>query len=424
MTRGRADSTLAVLVGRLPPWTSTLSLALCALGASWALWRRPGVYGPDEGLWWATTGTVLAAWLLVLVAFVGALRRRAWWSYLAGLAPGVALVFAGLLGRFVFPRAPAPVFVMPFVLGLAWLLTTVRAFRQLPRRSRVVGLAVALVAAPWGAVQPLARAPGPAGTRPLLTVLPEASDAGALSARGTLELDCGGARLSVAPLLEFLDASEDGFWPVASTDLTRALIGRPTLAGPGARARFQANLDGGRGTFEATTLVPSPVASHLNHFTKLVLTGLSAPALRLSPLPEPLPLLPYDYPSGRPAHFAALTASLDLVAWRASDAEKGPFFELARARVSRETPLTLTFLDGDTPKCRLTFADFFAQADVSRSPTAGEGVPVNVVQFGRSGATGEVVVFLSLAATGIGAGLETVVHREGVYRNRVRVDAD
>ena len=55
--------------------------------------------------------------------------------------------------------------------------------------------------------------------------------------------------------------------------------------------------------------------------------------------------------------------------------------------------------------------------------SCSEGVPVNVVQFGRPASDeSRVVVMVSLAATGIGEGLDTVVHAQGVYRNRVLVE--
>ena len=48
---------------------------------------------------------------------------------------------------------------------------------------------------------------------------------------------------------------------------------------------------------------------------------------------------------------------------------------------------------------------------------------MNVVQFGRPASDeAKVVVLLSLAATGIGEGLDTVMHAKGVYRNRVLIE--
>lgn len=48
---------------------------------------------------------------------------------------------------------------------------------------------------------------------------------------------------------------------------------------------------------------------------------------------------------------------------------------------------------------------------------------MNVVQFGRpASGEGQVLVITSLAATGIGSGLDTVLYAPGVYRNRVLVE--
>jgi hypothetical protein len=63
----------------------------------------------------------------------------------------------------------------------------------------------------------------------------------------------------------------------------------------------------------------------------------------------------------------------------------------------------------------LTFLDFATQADTtSESPTSGEGVPLNVIQYGLGGRP---------RRDSIGAGLETIRHTAGTSRNRVILSA-
>lgn len=414
---------------RFASWMSVTSLTLCAVGASVTLWRRPSVFPLTHPLFWATTGTVGAAWLFVAVALWGALRRREAGAFVAGLAPGVLLLTGGLAGRFSFPATDGAFFGIPFVVGVAWVVTTWRAYRDVPSRRRLALGLVALVVAPLGLVQVRARVPAPAGTRPLLAELPaEATGAPVpgvtVSSDGVLQLACGHGALTLSPLLVFQDASDDGFWPLARTATTAKATERPLLEGPLRRAALAVSTVDSGVLVDAATQVLKPTASHLSRFTDFTVTGLATPTAAFDATGATrLPLLPSDYPKGRPAHFGALTASGDFVVWRATDAEKGPFTELARGPLGRASPLAFTLYDGDAPQCRLTWLDFAAQADVTLSPTAGEGVPVNVVQFGRPAQDeAKVLVIASLAATGIGSGLDTVLYAPGVYRNRVLVE--
>lgn len=417
---------------RFASWMSVTSLTLCAAGASWALWRRPDVFPLDHPMWWATTGTVLGAWLLVALALAGAVTGRSALTFTVAQAPGVLLLSGGLAGRLLFPRTEGTFFGAPFALGVLWVATTFRAYRALEARRRWVLLALSLVVAPLGVVQPWARVPAPPGTRPALLELPPRVPPSSLPPEVTLDdtgrvrLPCGHATLSLQPLLTFQDASDDGFWPLAQTPTTARATETPSLEdGPRRRASLRlAPLDGGALEVDAATLVPTTLASHLSRFTELVAEGLARPEVGFHGTDAPrFEVLPFDYPRGRPVQFGALTAAGDFVVLRASDAEKGPFHELARQPLAREAPLILTLFDDGAPQCRVTWLDFASQADVTLSPTAGEGVPVNVVQFGRPARDeAKVALLLSLAATGIGAGLDTVRYAPGVYRNRVRVE--
>jgi hypothetical protein len=404
---------------------SVSSLTLCAAGASWALWRRPGVFPLDDGLFWATTGTVLAAWVAVVAALVAALTARPTLALGVGLMPGVMLLAGGLSGRLVFPSAEAAFFAGPFALGVLWLVTTVRAHRAVTRRGRALALSLSALAAPLGVVQATARAPLPADTRPALEALPDAGPPTAppgtsLSADGALEAPCGAARLRLRPFVEFTDASEDGFWALRRTPVVEKTTEAPALAGPGRRAALSVTAADGGLVVDAATSVLLDVASHLSRTADVQVSGLVAPHLRFDATGATrYPASTYDYPRGRPVHFATFTGDA-LVVYRATSAEKGPFVELGRGPASRGAPLGITVLEGEVPQCHLAFLDFTAQASTQRSPTAGEGVRVNVVQFGRfRDDAAPLGVVLSLASTGIGSGLETTRHRAGTYRTRV-----
>lgn len=415
---------------RLASWMSVSSVLLCALGASFTLWRAPLVFSPAHPLFWATTGTVVTLWAVTVVGAVGALLGRQALAFLTGLVPGVMLLFGGLVGRFVFERTDGSFFAIPFCIGALWVVTTWRAHRQLTMQARLGGAVVALVFGPLGAMQPMARAPAEVATRPALSALADAGVPSSLegvlvTGDGHLQFSCGRGLATLGTLLRFQDASDDGFWPITHTPTVERAKALPALEGPLRRAALVVTAVDGGLDVEAQTWVPKPTASHLNRFSDVVVTGLRAPALRFDPTgAQAFPVKAFDYPKGRPAHFAALTKDDAFVVWRGSNAEKGPFVELGRGPLRRGAPLTVTVLDEEQPQCSLTWLDFTAQADVTLSPTAGEGVPVNVVQFGKpANDESKVLLILSLAATGIGAGLETVWHAEGVYRNRVEVRA-
>lgn len=405
---------------RFASWMSVTSLTLCAVGAQLTLWRRPSVFPLEHPLFWATTGTVLFVWLFVAIATAGAISARPALTFFIAQAPGVMLMAGGLAGRLSFSRTDGAFFGVPFAVGVLWLVTTFRSYKALPRDRRFVLLALSVLFAPLGIVQIRARVPSTPGTAPALTVLPPA-----VNDSERLSTACGHGHLELSPLLTFQDASDDGFWPMERTPTVERAIERPRLQEPQRRAALTLEAtDAGALLLDAATLVPKPTASHLNRFTDFTVTGLTNPFVRFGVTgATTFPALAFDYPKGRPAQFGALTPSGDFVVWKATSAEKGPFHELGRGPLARGAPLSMTLLDGDDVQCTVTWLDFAAQADVTLSPAAGEGVPVNVVQFGRpANDESRVVVITSLAATGIGEGFDTVVHAQGVYRNRVLVE--
>lgn len=408
---------------RLGPWLLALSLLALPVAATVILWRPLGVFPPLSLRFWASTGTVLLAWGLALAGAFAAGTGRAALLVGSTVLPAFALQSLGFAGRFVFRDTVPLVWLGPAALGVLWSVAALPLLGTLPSRRRAAGVFVlsALLGTPVGLVQVLGRRPRtPAGTRPLGRQVPSAP----LEAQAPRQTwSCAGRRLDVLPFLTFESTSRDGFWPrVGPADVLEGPVDAALSALRVQRSEAALEL-------EATTELPHAVHSHLNRFLELQLRGFQAPALRLAAVGgAAFPLLPFDYPHGRPAQFATLLADGALLVARGTDAEKGPFVELGRGPVPASGVLEFELLDGSTPVARGSVDGFVAQADLGESPTAGSGIPANVVQFGvpPKQPAGEAVpvgvLHFSLAESGIGEGLDTVTHAAGRYWIHVRLD--
>jgi hypothetical protein len=392
------------------------ALLLLAAAASASLWRPWGVFAFPSLRFFAHTGLVVGAWLLVAFAATAALRR--WRRLLAACvaAPAGTFLAAGILGPLVFPASERVLWGGLLAVSGVWLLTAGRWLLGLPTTEAPAALAAAaglLLGAAEGAVLVLAERPPPAATHPAGGALPPAGGGEKL-----VELECGAATLEVTPLLTLVSTSRDGFWPGFSA--RDSLEGPPPPEGPSRRAA----LSHGPTSIDATTVLPAGVASHLGSFTDVTVVGALRPAIHFEGTPSEarLGFHVFDYPHGRPAHFAYVRGGRVHVA-RGTDAEKGPFVELAEGRLPDDGVLRFTLYDGDAALCTMAFHDFAAQADTtSESPAAGEGIPPNAIQFGvLARGAGHPFIHLGLAETGIGVGLRTVWHARGTYRNRVEV---
>ena len=71
----------------------------------------------------------------------------------------------------------------------------------------------------------------------------------------------------------------------------------------------------------------------------------------------------------------------------------------------------------------LDISDWAAQLSYDRSPTAGWGVPVNAIEFTRTGRAdnSSVMIWLTLSGTGVGRGFQAVGHKAGCYRNNMTI---
>lgn len=245
----------------------------------------------------------------------------------------------------------------------------------------------------------------------------------------------GGVRLGCSPLLTFDRISPDGFWSILAPELS-----------PGEWRRFERQtLHSGVHTFSysdgsiillpdseradevemtAYSSIDRKAYSHLNSFCTLEINRHAELRLAFSPCPNAMiDVLPADYPRGRPARFGYLDASGLFCVVEATSGEKGPFHRLASGPLRRGDPLSITLYDRSRPVATVTLQDWSRQASTALSPTAGWGIPINAIEFQRLGnAPGTTaMIWITLAATSVGRGWDTVGHSPGVYRNRIVV---
>jgi len=254
--------------------------------------------------------------------------------------------------------------------------------------------------------------------------------------RALVTITHGSIVLGIEPLLTFRDFSPDACWtlfaPPQGFDGTYRPTGTsgntqpPThlFAASHTSASMQVDADTDAVKILVRDVLNAPVWSHLNTFTELSLAGHKHLFIEFSPCPgQRIEVRKSDYPFGRPARFAYLDAKEIFHVVEASNAEKGPFHDLASGRLRRTQSLTMTFYDDQTPVFSVTMDDFASQCSTELSPTAGWGVPMNAIEFSLSADAPNAAasVFISLASTSVGRGYDSVGHLGGTYRNRMLV---
>ncbi len=407
----------------------TIHAAVCAL----ALVFLPRGFAASDIHSWSDTWLPATAAIVIVVGLIRFVFFQASGLFVSLLTAAVAGGwFAAIVtGNVLFPasigveRSVGPTAIAIALATLAWA-TKLRTWPS---------LAAGLVGAAFGFVEVLAQKAPPPSTRPAGGTLadvrgePTKDDA----ASGQVSFPCGKERVRVRPLLTFESRSPDATWTV---------LAPPDAFGPrrkfeafakeknGFRARYTddgessvvATKDAKGLDIEAVSTLPQPVYSHLNTFATIHVPFEASVAFGPTG-PQTFPIEPSDYPSGRPMQLAYLGADMALHVVRASDAEKGPFVELAKARLGRDEPLTIEIRhkDGSPGTCKLTFKDWASQVSTEPSPTAGWGVPQNSIQLLSRG-NNDALIVLTLAETGPGRGWHSVGHAEGTYRNRIRVD--
>ena len=406
----------------------TVHAAVCAV----ALAYLPRGFALSDVHAWTDTWLPAAAGLVIVVALVRFVFFQSSGLFVSLVSAAIAggWIAAVVTGNVLFPesigveRSIGPAAIAIALATVAWA-TKLRLWPSL-----VAGV----VGSGFGAVEVYGQKAPPPSTRPAGGTLadvrgePTKDDA----STGQVSFPCGKEHVRVRPLLTFESRSPDATWTV---------LAPPDAFGPrrkfeafskeknGFRARYTddgessvvATKDAKGVDIEAVSTLPRAVYSHLNAFALIHVPFETS--VSFSPTgQEQFAIEPSDYPSGRPMQLAYLGADIAFHVVRASDAEKGPYTELAKGRLGRDEPLTIEIRhkDGSAGTCKLTFKDWASQVSTEPSPSAGWGLPQNSIQLLSRGK--EAMIVLTLAETGPGRGWNSVGHAEGTYRNRIRVD--
>ena len=361
-------------------------------------------------------------------------------------------ISAAVSARLSFPVTCRILWIGPLFAGLAIGAVSIAefGFASLPRRAAPIALTTGL-AALVGAALPIAQRPAVADTAPANIALPEepsgkvpqasgeavrlTGSVEVLPDDGTVFLRSGQRSMAIRPLLTFQSRSPDGCWTLLARGKARrgperkviqsSLHGSELILFYHDDDRTVLTVDANRAPpitrLEAASRLAKPVWSHLNTFTELAIAARGQLSVSFSPCPDArIEVRDSDYPFGRPARFAYLAADDTFHVVEARSAEKGPFRHLASGFLATNAPLEMTFFDDGTPIFRVVLNDWAAQASRQISPTAGWNVPVNAIEFSRE-ADSVARVFITLAATSVGRGYESVGHAAGVYRNRMSI---
>jgi len=416
-----------------------------AAAAGW-MWMMPGGFPIGHARWWANRALPL---LVIVACVVGAWagwRRKDVLLRHFALGVPIAWLAAAVAGRIVFPISARWVWLAP--LGVAVVLGALAGWAWLGARfclvsggpviaaAVVVGVAVPLTQlAPAPSTRPLDEASGVVPSRHGRDVAEPSVDLASwlrvYPADGMVRARCGEIWIDVHPMLRFWSRSPDRCWTIFAP--------RRFLRDAPPRAVFVTEQDGGvfatcdgsdlwveardgAATVVAHRRLEDRVYSHLNTFCQIDVEGARKLALAFSPAPDvPIEVRRADYPVGRPARFAYFTEDRLFHVVEASSGEKGPFRVLAAGPLRRGWSLVITLLDAGEPVCRIVLDDWAAQASTALSPTAGWGVPQNAIEFGL-GEGGDASIYITLAATSVGRGWDSVGHAAGVYRNRMRIE--
>ncbi len=433
-------------------WTVVLAVHIVGAVAWW--WLMPGGFPLDHPRFWVNR--VLPPMVIVLALVARIRLGNARW--LASLRDAIPAAFAtlwitaALSAVIVFPDSFYWRYVLPLLLGAFCLIVWMRLSRHQDRAWPQVRWILLPIAFLIGASLPVSLRARPSGTHPTgsprsIPSPPTARGRGNITLPNGATIDSAGASirftrgnvvLSIEPLMKIESRSPDGCWTLlapryslqkthlalrgirTSADKTQELI---YVADGNASMIVRPGTDPGETLINVTNQIPR-IYSHLNTYTELSVAGHRKMFLRFSPCADAvIEVTPQDYPFGRPARFAFLDSHGRFRVVQATNAEKGPFSDLASGPLARGAPLWIELLDDQTPLYRVEFADWSQQCSTQLSPTAGWGVPENSIEFSRAGddPASAVSIFVTLAATSVGRGYDTVELRDGNYRNQLRV---
>ena len=421
------------------------------LAAAW-WWLMPAGFSADHARFWVNQVLPPLA-IAIIVALLIAARRKHFGVARAGIAVLAATWFAvAISSRMAFPISLRIKFLIPLVAFACVLITAfapaLRAARLPPTLSAVAVL-FGLSLGGWLPLTQRADAPStlplnpPDATAAALPPFDQQPRTRSFSgfdvtpSSGIVQLRRGRFTLAIRPMLEFRSRSPDRFWTVfAPRDQrvgpSRVLAGyadRPAGVSMSYRDDGESRLsveeagDGWGANMDATLTLPKPVYSHLNTFCEFQFVGHRELSVTFSPCPQTkIDVVHFDYPVGDPARFAYLDTGGVFRVVEASSGEKGPFKMLAEGKMSRDDSLVMTLHDKGVEIARVELLDWARQASTALSPTAGWRVPVNAIEFSRDTEEPDSVAsfYVTLAASSVGRGFDSVGHAAGTYRNRVR----
>ena len=436
------------------PWSvvwQTLFLAHILVATIWFC-LMPGGFPLWHPQFWANRVMPIVIVAAMFIGLIGTWTKRHGWQRAIVDATAVGWTTALIVSVVVYPisarRFLLPALCGTFFMWVAWWIAS-RGSRSWNQRSIVAAILAVLVGGfvPW-----LQRGPRPA-TRPTDTVIPreflhqqqESSEpviclSETVTVRpsfGELCIRCQGLRLEVCPLLTFESRSPDRCWTILAPEHLRY---EPRRCFLGLRreneqlvmhyqdiASHQLRVLSGDDpicTLETITHLSTPVYSHLNTYCQATITGHRRLSLSFSPCPgTSVEVKPSDYPTGRPVRFAYVDTQGTFRVVEARSGEKGPFRTLAQGAVSGTDPLEIVVHDEGVPQFAIVLADWLKQADTTLSATAGWGVSCNSIEFSLVGDSPSdmTMLWISLSATSVGRGWNSVGHCAGTYRNRCLV---
>ncbi len=409
------------------------------------LWVSPKGFPLTHSRFWLN---VVLPVVVALVAVWGVWQLRKRRTHL--VATAILLISSGWLGgavagRLLFPVSLRGFWALGLVISLCGFALCLLFNRGVPRlRSDIVLVPLCVLA---GAFSVWAQLPPPSSTQPLNIAPPTVTQE--LAAPPQLKIALGEqssyrpatsdlfvsfehVRIHCLPRLSFDRISPDGFWSlIAPRNNTRRQLVATESIGEGQhrfayqdQAIVEVLCQQEKNEISCTTwrTLVEETYSHLNTFALFIVVGHRDLSLSFSPCPEDhIEVFPSDYPTGRPARMAYLDADSEFRVVEATSGEKGPFQQLAAGKLTRGQPLAISLHDQGSYVGTITLEDWTQQLSTNLSPTAGWGLPMNAIEFRRSGdrKQASVEIFVTLAATSVGRGWEAVGHRAGTYRNRM-----
>ncbi len=423
-------------------WSTVLASHL-ALAVAW--WRlMPGGFPSSSTEFWVNQVAPAVPFALAALAIVGQTRSgAAIFAPLLTVFPLFWMSFA-ISARLTFPSSIGGGWNIPFFAGVLLSVMWARQFhRSRPRAWLLLLFGVPAIWAGW--VAPSSQRAGEPATSPTNLSLPEVP-AGASEPRfirltkdaqihpsdGRVVIRRDQLVLTVQPMLSFADRSPDRFWTTFADPPDNKATNRrfASVRRDGARwllayrdedlSVLDVGIRDGAIDIDSRSRLPQPVFSHLNRFAEVTIVGHRRLSVSFSPAPSKRIEIPA---ASAPARFAYLDATRSFHVVQASSEQKGPFTELAAGPLRAGEPLVMTLYDGDAVAFRISLDDWAAQASTQLSPAAGWAIPVNDIELSRVAdpENAPAQITLSLAATGVGRGSESVGHAAGVYRNRVSV---